>query len=104
MVLQNRRAWPRERNPVPVLILDPTDAIEEPYRGWVVDKSRGGVLLCRPRSTPAIGNVLRVQPRSAGGELPWISLKVMNRRVKKDRVELGCEFLQRDRWERVLFL
>lgn len=104
MLLRNRRLWPRERNVVPVLVLDPADAIEEPYRGWVVDRSHGGVLLCLSRSTAEIGNVLMVQPRSATGALPWISLKVMNRRLKKGRVDLGCEFVQRDRWERLLFL
>jgi hypothetical protein len=104
MRTQDRRFFPRVRKPFPVLVLDPADALEEPYRGWVVDRSRGGVCLALNRTGLEIGNVLMVQPRSAAAALPWISLKVKNRRVGKKRVDLGCEFVQRDRWERLLFL
>ena len=104
MRTRDRRFHPRVRKPFPVLVLDPADALEEPYRGWVVDRSRGGVCLCLSRTIVEVGNVVMVQPRSAGGALPWISLKVKNRRVRQKRIDLGCEFVQRERWERLLFI
>jgi hypothetical protein len=97
-----RRTWPRFRKPFRVLILDPTDSLEEPYYGWIVDRSRGGVCLCSNRSDVAHGDILLVQPASANAELPWVSVKVKNQRRKASRTELGCEFVQHHGWEQLL--
>jgi hypothetical protein len=40
-----RRAWPRIKKPIRVLIHDPEDALEQPYVGWIVDRSQGGLCL-----------------------------------------------------------
>ena len=99
-----RRAWPRLRKALQVLILDPVEALPEPHKGWVVDRSQGGVCLCFNRCEVAEGDELLVQPASTSTGMPWIKVKVKNRRQKRSRMELGCEFVQRNRWEQLLLV
>ena len=93
----NRRAYSRIRKTLPVLILDPTDALGHPYRGWIVDYSPGGICLCYNACQAEAGDVLLVQPASAKTGLPWAKVQVKHQRRKRSRVELGCEFVRRKR-------
>jgi hypothetical protein len=104
MPQRERRASPRRRKQLKVLVSDPADALNEPYAGWLVDRSQGGICLTFCRSEVELGNILMVQPASASGTLPWVEVQVKNRRPKNARVELGCQFAQHRGWERILLL
>jgi hypothetical protein len=104
MTRTERRSSPRRNKLVRVFVFDPADALDEVYTGWMVDRSNGGVCLSFPRCDIAAGNVLMLQPAGGKGELPWVTVKVKHRREKASRVELGCEFVQKHGWERILLL
>jgi hypothetical protein len=104
MTRTERRSSPRRNKLVRVFVFDPADALDEVYTGWMVDRSNGGVCLSFPRCDIAAGNILMVQPAGGKGELPWVKVKVKHRREKASRVELGCEFVQKRGWERILLL
>ena len=99
-----RRAWVRTHKLLRVHVSDPADALDEFYAGWITDRSPGGVCLSFAHLEVEEGNLLQVQPASAGATLPWIEVRVKNCRRKPNRVELGCEFVQRQGWERTLLL
>jgi hypothetical protein len=100
----DRRASPRRHKLVRVFVFDPADALDEIYTAWMVDRSAGGVRLSFPRCEIVPGNILKVQPAGGNGNLPWVKVVVKHRRVKASRVELGCEFVQKRGWERILLL
>jgi hypothetical protein len=101
---KERRADPRLRKLMRVYVADPADALDEVFTGWVVDRSAGGVCLSFPRSEVEEGNILMVQPISPMANLPWIEVQVKHRRQKASRVELGCAFVHRAGWERILLV
>jgi hypothetical protein len=86
----------RKGNPVEVLVTD-TDEEREPARGWVVDRSMGGLCLML-NDDVAAGTVLSVKPRSAPPATPWVQVEV--RSCKKDRsgYEAGCQFVRTPPW------
>ena len=89
----DRRAWPRFQRRIRVLFLPEDFALDEPYGGWIVNGSRGGIRLIL--QTPGIeeGTVLQLRlPKSQEPE-KWVSVKVMNRTLRDGEYELGCEFL-----------
>jgi hypothetical protein len=99
-----RRAWVRKHKLLRVHVADPADALGELYAGWITDRSAGGVCLSVSRLEVEEGTLLQVQPASAGTDLPWVEVRVKHCRRKPNRVELGCEFVQRHGWERTLLL
>jgi hypothetical protein len=101
---RERRVWPRSRKALRVLILDPAEVLQEPYHGWIVDRSQGGVCLCYNNSEAEEGDVLLVQPASTDAALPWVRVKVKHQRRKASRTELGCEFVQRNSWHQILLV
>ena len=101
---KERRTSPRIRKRLKVLITDPADALEEPRTGWLVDCSQEGVCLASHRTDIAEGDLLLLQPAAGNALLPWITVQVKNRRPKASRVELGCQFVQRQEWAKMLML
>lgn len=101
---RERRASARQQKVLQVLVVDPADALEEPYRGWIVDRSQGGICLSFPRSDIEVGNVLKVQPHSTTATLPWVEVRVKHRRLKRSRVEFGCEFVKGQQWTQLLLV
>lgn len=85
-----RRSWPRTRQNLRVLVTDLEDALEEPYVGWIMDHSPGGVCLSFGGSRVELGNVMIVQG-STGAQ---VEVRVTNLRRNEGRVEIGCEFVQ----------
>jgi hypothetical protein len=73
--------------PVPVSVRDPGGQV---WQAAVVNISQGGVALyCM--GTPAIGDVLELQPANATA---WTSVKVENsREVQTSQFIIGCSFL-----------
>jgi hypothetical protein len=89
-----RRSWPRRRNQLRVEVLDPEDVLEHPYRGWVVDRSRGGLRLVVKHAFSE-GAILNVLPVGAPASTPWVEVQVRHCRRRGSGWELGCRFLSR---------
>jgi hypothetical protein len=98
-----RRACPRFRQHVRVVIVDPSDVLDQPYAGWIVDRSKGGIRLSLSCSEIPVGSLLIVQPAASTARLPCPAVRVKNRRRKEDRIELGCEFVADVPREETLF-
>jgi hypothetical protein len=88
-----RRAWPRRRRLLRVLVLPDEAVIDEPYPAWLVDSSPGGLRLAMQDSDIVAGNVLHVKAATAGPDTRWTRVHVRYRRVTNDQVELGCQRL-----------
>lgn len=99
-----RRASPRNQKLLRVYVSDPADALDEFCTGWITDRSKGGICLSFRRSPAELGNILKVQLASSSADMPWVEVCVKSRREKANRVELGCEFVQKQRWEQILLL
>lgn len=100
---QERRSDARRRASLRVLVLDPADALDQPYPAWIVNQSKGGVCLCLNRSLAIDqGSILLIQAAVALGSFPWIEVEVRNRRLQYLQQALGCRFVHGEGWERVL--
>lgn len=93
-----RRASPRCRTPIRVLIADPGDALEDPYPAMILDRSKGGLRLSVGHMDIEEGTVLGVQPTEWGVSC---EVRVVHRSRQNDAVELGCAFVQANGWDTV---
>jgi hypothetical protein len=91
---RDRRAWPRTVRQVRVLLLSEDCALDEPYGGWIIDSSRGGVRLRVNGELFPVGTILRIRSPLASGRVPWTGLRVKHLRRAPNGWELGCEFMQ----------
>lgn len=98
--LEERRATSRRRQSM-VHVFDEAKTSTDPYRGFVVDRSLGGLCLAVPHEVQE-ETILRVRPVSAPASTPWVLVQVRNRRSKGGIWELGCEFLRTPSWEVLL--
>lgn len=89
---QERRASKRIKKSMRVLVHDPEDALQQPYVGWILDHSQGGLCLALRRAGLKTGDVFAVR-LAQKGEQPWFAVKVKNGRWRNSRLELGCEFV-----------
>jgi hypothetical protein len=64
-----------------------------PVRGYVVDRSAGGIGLSLDHSLP-IGTIVRVRPSKAPETAPWVEVQVKSCRAEGTEFELGCQFLK----------
>ena len=96
----DRRSAPRRKgNRVEVLLTDGSE--KTPRKGWVIDRSMGG--LCLIVENPlAEGTVLNVRPRHAPQTAPWTSIEVRSCRAEEAQWELGCRFVQMPHWNDLL--
>jgi len=92
-----RRVWPRRCRDVSVLLADLEDR-EVPFAGLVVNYSLGGLCLTTDREIDE-GTVLRARTASAASSVPWVQIKVRNRRRQEESWELGCGFVLTPAWE-----
>ena len=90
---EQRQAHRRSQG-CPVEVLLAGDAIPEaaPWRGWVVDRSVGGLRLAVP-GLLAEGAVVAVRP-AAAADAPWTEVEVRSCQAVKDGWEVGCRFLK----------
>ncbi|MBY0524393.1 MAG: PilZ domain-containing protein [Gemmataceae bacterium] len=94
---EERRTAPRRRgNPVSVQVSD-ANARTEPFQGWVVDRSSGGLRLLVDQSVSA-GTVLSVRPTKAHPSFPWVQVKVRSCRPERSSWNLGCQFVAKLSW------
>ena len=94
MQQKERRAWPRIAKLIRILILDPEDALQHPYVGWIVDRSQGGLCLAFRRVGLKMGDVFLVRTTSSNVDQPWLAVKVKNGRWRNSRLEIGCQFVR----------
>jgi hypothetical protein len=95
-----RRAAPRRKgNQIEVLLAD--DSEREPMRGWVIDRSMGGLCLVVERPLTE-GSVLSVRPRQAPQTAPWTAVEIRSCRAEEDQWEVGCRFVQTPQWNDLL--
>ncbi len=95
---QERRSTPRRKgNPVSVHLIDGSEA-GEPFEGWVLDRSTGGLRLLVDEAVPA-GTLLKVRPTKVQHAFPWVSVKVKSCYPERRSWNLGCQFLEKLTWE-----
>jgi hypothetical protein len=93
-----RRSTPRRKgNPVSVYISNGTTG-SEPFQGWVVDRSAGGLrLLVDEPMQP--GHQLTVRPVKVHASFPWVQVKVKNCYPERKSWCVGCQFVHRLAWD-----
>lgn len=89
-----RRAWPRCLSRVRVLFLPDDCVLDEPYAGWMINCSAGGVRLAVCREVIETGTLLHIRSLSAPAGTSWLSVRVRNRRRTETGWELGCEIVR----------
>jgi hypothetical protein len=79
----------RSGNAIPVFVGEGEGV---PVRGYVVDRSAGGIGLALNHSLP-LGTIVRVRPSKAPETAPWVEVQVKSCRAEGTEYELGCQFL-----------
>lgn len=92
-LFQERRAWPRSQRQIRVLLLAEDSALAEPFGGWIINTSRGGVRLRVPREGFPIGSLLLIRSPFASVRVRWTALRVRNLCQIEGNWEMGCEFV-----------
>jgi hypothetical protein len=86
-----RRAEPRRQgNPIEVLLTDLQGGV--PRRGWVLDRSLGGLRIWFPHGVEA-GQVIAVQRLDAPARSPWVPLQVKHSRRQQAAWMMGGTFV-----------
>jgi len=90
----SRRTTPRRGGRlVDVLISDATNEAE-PFQGWVIDRSAGGLALGTAKSFP-VGTILSVRPLAGADHAPWVQIEILNSsEVDGGNWRLGCKFVR----------
>jgi hypothetical protein len=97
---EKRASLRREGNPVEVFITDVEEQIE-PVRGWVIDRSLGGIRLLLHEPVE-LSLTLNVRPRQAPPGTPWTQVVVKSCERKKNGYQAGCMFLRPPPWSIML--
>ena len=99
-VSRDRRSAPRRKgNSVEVLINVKEDQAD--LRGWVIDRSMGGLCILAEDAVVE-GTVVRLRPRNAGTTVPWTEATVRSCRKDGNHYELGCQFHRTPNWNLLL--
>jgi hypothetical protein len=96
---ERRASLRRTGNPVDVVVI--TAKGTEPEKGFVIDRSRGGLCLSISRSV-AVGTTLQVRACHAPEALPAIQVLVRHCSEKGERWHVGCQFMERLPWSVLL--
>jgi hypothetical protein len=93
---ERRIALRRGGNPTAILVTD-AERKGEPIRGWVVDRSTGGMCLAITEQVQP-GTILNVRAVNAPETASWIEMEVKSCRRETDSWELGCQFIKTPPW------
>jgi hypothetical protein len=88
--VERRQARRRYGDPVQVLL---RDANPEPLRGWVMDRSSGGLGISSPAPV-AVGALLYVRVALVPEGVPWVAVEVKHCRPRANRWLIGCQLLE----------
>ena len=69
----------------------------EPFQGWVIDRSSGGLCLLVDQQVKP-GLVLSVRPTKCHPSFPWVQIRVRSCRAERNSWNLGCQFEQKMTW------
>jgi hypothetical protein len=95
--ITERRAVARRKGmPVEVLISD-AEVTREPTRGWVTDRSMGGLCLVLDEETPE-GTVLSLKPQQGPPGTPWVRAEVRTCKKERSGYTIGCRFVRTPPW------
>ncbi len=95
-ITERRGSVRRKGNHLEVLISD-ADAKQEPVRGWVIDRSMGGLCLLL-NDALVEGTVLSIKPRQSPPGMPWVQASVCNCKRERNGYEIGCQFVKTPPW------
>jgi hypothetical protein len=95
-----RTGFRRSGNPVEVRVAD-AEATKDLTRGWVIDRSVGGMCLAlfEPIDT---GTIISIRPSRGADLAPWVQVEVMSCRRATDSWEAGCRFVRTPPWSVLL--
>jgi hypothetical protein len=94
---EERRADPRRKgNPVSVQVSN-EKATAEPFQGWVVDRSTGGVRLLVDQEVKP-NTVLSVRPSKSHPGFTWVQVRVKSCKPERSSYNLGCQFMRKLTW------
>ena len=97
---EKRASLRRKGKPVRILIAD-AECVAAPIRGWVVDRSRGGLYLVVSQPM-AVGMILSIRAAHAPETMPWVRVEIRRCRPKGNRWGLGCRFQRELSWGELL--
>jgi len=89
---ERRRAPRRWGDPVQLLLWDGVAGVE-PFRGWIVNRSPGGLGISTAQPVAA-GTVFQVRVAIAPDSVPWTTVTVRGCYPLTGRWILSCEFVQ----------
>jgi hypothetical protein len=89
---ERRRAPRRWGDPVQLLLWDGFPGTE-PFRGWIVNRSPGGLGISSSQPA-AVGTVFQVRVAIAPDSVPWVPVAVRGCYPLAGRWILSCEFIQ----------
>jgi len=90
---ERRKAPRRGGNPIAILVSDAEGEVE-PVRGWVLDRSLGGLgLELAEEGQVDVGTILSVRP-TEGSYVPWVKVEVRTCRRIGAAWRLGCKYLR----------
>ena len=69
----------------------------EPVKGWVMDRSMGGLCLCVPEAWP-VKSIISVRAIGAPDTIPWVLAEIKRCDSQDKHYELGCRFLNKPSW------
>jgi hypothetical protein len=95
---QERRTEHRIKETLRVLIHDPEDALQQPYVGWILDRSQGGLCLAFRRAGVKRDDIFAVRLSQGAGKQPWFAVRVKHGRWRNSFLELGCQYVQGLGW------
>jgi hypothetical protein len=90
---RERRGAARRGGAVVTVLLYRVNSGEAPLRGWVHDRSAGGLSLSVPRAFTA-GSLLKVRLERGRQDTPWVQVRVKSCRAKGKLWHLGCQFTE----------
>jgi hypothetical protein len=89
---EQRKSSRRKGRAVEILLSD-AQVLAPPWRGYVIDRSLGGMRLCCPcRVDP--GTRMTVRPVDAPEGVPWTEVDVRSCREAKEGWELGVQYVR----------
>lgn len=89
---EKRQDERRRGGNIAVLVAD-GEGKGQPWTGWVNDRSPHGLgYIAEKGELP--GALLKVRPKDAGENIPWVKVVVRNCREQGHQFEIGCQFLE----------
>jgi hypothetical protein len=89
-----RRASPRRGGNLVPVVVDDGLPDGEPLRGWVLDRSAGGLGLLVPEALE-IGTLVRVRPDRPDVASRWVQVRVIYCNPERIRWRVGCQFVEK---------